>query len=98
LSEVGARHKVVIATNVGLNWRDGKVFRDASRARVIEEVEDSLGRLRTDVIDAYEVHWQKSTGVHSRGKHASPSGQRTGSAESDRLSEIPGYRQGGPDG
>src|SRR5271154_6639632 len=28
LSEAGARNKVVIATKVGLNWRDGQVFRD----------------------------------------------------------------------
>jgi aryl-alcohol dehydrogenase-like predicted oxidoreductase len=57
LSEAGARNKVVIATKVGLDWRDDKVFRDASRARIIREVEDSLRRLRTDVIDIYQVHW-----------------------------------------
>src|SRR5271155_1552060 len=57
LSEAGARHKVVIATKVGLDWHDSKVFRNASRARVIKEVEDSLRRLRTDVIDIYQVHW-----------------------------------------
>jgi aryl-alcohol dehydrogenase-like predicted oxidoreductase len=61
LSEGGARHKVVIATKVGLDWRDGKVFRNASRARVIKEVEDSLRRLRTDVIDIYQVHWPDPT-------------------------------------
>jgi aryl-alcohol dehydrogenase-like predicted oxidoreductase len=61
LSEAGARDKVVIATKVGLGWRDGKVFRDASRARVIQEVEDSLRRLRTDFIDVYQVHWPDPT-------------------------------------
>jgi aryl-alcohol dehydrogenase-like predicted oxidoreductase len=61
LSEAGARHKVVIATKVGSNWHDGKVFRDASRARVIKEVEDSLRRLRTDVIDVHQVHWPDPT-------------------------------------
>src|SRR5271170_2218250 len=34
LSEAGARNKVAIATKVGLDWHDGKVFRNASRARV----------------------------------------------------------------
>ena len=57
LAEAGARDKVCIATKVGLNWDDGKVFRDASRARIHKEVEDSLRRLRTDVIDIYQVHW-----------------------------------------
>jgi aryl-alcohol dehydrogenase-like predicted oxidoreductase len=57
LAEVGARNKVCIATKVGLNWSNGKVFRDASRARIQKEAEDSLRRLRTDVIDVYQVHW-----------------------------------------
>ena len=57
LVEAGARDRVCIATKVGLDWRDGKVFRDASRARIRKEVEDSLRRLRTDVIDIYHVHW-----------------------------------------
>jgi aryl-alcohol dehydrogenase-like predicted oxidoreductase len=33
------------------------VFRSASHARIRKEVEDSLRRLRTDVIDIYQVHW-----------------------------------------
>jgi len=57
LAESGLRDKACIATKVGLNWTDGKVFRDASRARIQKEVDDSLRRLRTDVIDIYQVHW-----------------------------------------
>src|SRR6202162_4547669 len=57
LAETGARDQVCIATKVGLDWNDGKVFRNASRARIRKEVEDSLRRLRTDVIDLYQVHW-----------------------------------------
>ena len=57
LAEAGARDNVCIATKVGLNWGGGEVFRDASRARIQKEVEDSLRRLRTDVIDIYQVHW-----------------------------------------
>ncbi len=53
----GRRDRVLVATKVGLDWRDGKVFRNASKARIIKEVEDSLRRLRTDVIDIYQVHW-----------------------------------------
>jgi aryl-alcohol dehydrogenase-like predicted oxidoreductase len=53
----GMRNEVVIATKVGLEWRDGKVFRNASRARIMHEVDESLWRLRTDYIDIYQVHW-----------------------------------------
>src|SRR5574341_740619 len=51
------RDKVAIATKCGLAWRDGKVHRDSSRARIRLEVEDSLRRLRTGWIDLYQVHW-----------------------------------------
>ncbi|HEX4741505.1 MAG TPA: aldo/keto reductase [Caulobacteraceae bacterium] len=57
LAVAGLRDKVLIATKVGLDWKDGNVFRDSRPARIRKEVEDSLGRLRTDVIDVYQVHW-----------------------------------------
>jgi aryl-alcohol dehydrogenase-like predicted oxidoreductase len=57
LAESGRRRNVVIATKVGLDWRDGKPFRNGSKARIKKEIDDSLRRLRTDVIDIYQVHW-----------------------------------------
>jgi aryl-alcohol dehydrogenase-like predicted oxidoreductase len=57
IAEAGLRSRVLIATKVGLEWQDGKVFRNASRARILREIEDSLRRLRTDHIDIYQVHW-----------------------------------------
>jgi aryl-alcohol dehydrogenase-like predicted oxidoreductase len=51
------RSDVLIATKAGLQWDAGKVSRNASRARILKEVEDSLRRLRTDYIDVYQVHW-----------------------------------------
>jgi aryl-alcohol dehydrogenase-like predicted oxidoreductase len=57
LAEAGLRDRVLIATKVGLDWRDGKPFRNASRKRIMREIEDSLRRLRTDHIDIYQVHW-----------------------------------------
>src|SRR5579863_8264783 len=53
----GVRAEAVIATKTGLEWRDGKVYRNASRERIKQEVDDSLRRLRTDYIDIYQVHW-----------------------------------------
>jgi aryl-alcohol dehydrogenase-like predicted oxidoreductase len=57
LADGRLRSRVVIATKVGLEWKDGKVFRNASRDRIKREVADSLRRLRTDYIDIYQVHW-----------------------------------------
>ena len=54
---VGVRNQAVIATKTGLEWHDGKVYRNATRARIMQEIEDSLRRLRTDYIDIYQVHW-----------------------------------------
>jgi aryl-alcohol dehydrogenase-like predicted oxidoreductase len=57
IAEGRLRDRAVIATKVGLEWKDGNVFRNASRGRIMREVEDSLRRLRTDYIDVYQVHW-----------------------------------------
>ena len=53
----GRRERALIATKAGLNWKDGKPFRDARKMRIIGEVDMSLRRLRTDVIDLYQIHW-----------------------------------------
>lgn len=57
LAQGGYRERAVLATKVALNWNDGKVFRDSRPQRIEQEVEDSLRRLQTDVIDLYQVHW-----------------------------------------
>jgi aryl-alcohol dehydrogenase-like predicted oxidoreductase len=53
----GGRRRALIATKVGLDWKDGRPFRNASAERILQEIDDSLRRLRTDVIDVYQVHW-----------------------------------------
>ena len=50
-----ARDKVVVITKVGSDMGSGK--RDLTKAYILKAVEDSLRRLRTDVIDLYLSHW-----------------------------------------
>jgi len=57
LAEANLRSRVVVATKAGLEWDGGRIFRNASRARILREIEDSLRRLRTDYIDVYQIHW-----------------------------------------
>jgi aryl-alcohol dehydrogenase-like predicted oxidoreductase len=57
LREGGLRRQIKIATKVGLEWKDGKVFRNAGRDRILREIEASLQRLGTDYVDLYQVHW-----------------------------------------
>jgi len=57
LAEAGVRERTLIATKVGLEWHDGKVYRNATPQRILHEIDDSLRRLRTDYIDIYQVHW-----------------------------------------
>jgi len=61
VEEYGQRGKLFLSTKVSLEWKDGRVFRNGSRDRVMREVEESLKRLRTDYIDIYFVHWPDLT-------------------------------------
>ncbi len=60
-SRPGARGKVVLATKVagparGMDWiRNGSP--DLTAADIVGACEASLKRLRTDVIDLYQIHW-----------------------------------------
>ena len=51
------REKVILATKVGISWGKDGEYRNATRERVFEEIEESLRRLQTDYIDLYQVHW-----------------------------------------
>src|ERR1700757_1564352 len=57
LAAGGRRARTLIATKVGLDWENGKPFRNARKSRILKEAEDSLRRLQTDAIDLYQVHW-----------------------------------------
>ncbi|MEX1166468.1 MAG: aldo/keto reductase, partial [Hydrogenophaga sp.] len=54
----GARDKLVLATKVagparGMPW----IRPEVSKAGIVEACEGSLRRLKTDVIDLYQIHW-----------------------------------------
>ncbi|MDR1481687.1 MAG: aldo/keto reductase [Synergistaceae bacterium] len=52
------RSKLFISTKVGLTWPDGQeMFKNASRANIMREIDVSLKNLNTDYIDLYIVHW-----------------------------------------
>ncbi len=57
LRQRGRRESIILATKVGLDWTNGKIERNSTRQRILQELEDSLRRLQTDYVDIYQVHW-----------------------------------------
>src|SRR5439155_6155874 len=51
------RNRVVLATKVGAPIGPGPQDRGLSAVHILRELDRSLGRLRTDVIDLYIIHW-----------------------------------------
>jgi aryl-alcohol dehydrogenase-like predicted oxidoreductase len=57
VQQYGRRHDVLLATKVGIDWTTGRIERNSTRERIIQELHDSLHRLQTEYIDIYQVHW-----------------------------------------
>lgn len=55
LQKRGRRDDVIIATKVGSDMGDGK--KGLKKAYILQAVEDSLSRLKTDYIDLYQTHF-----------------------------------------
>ena len=54
----GIRHEVILATKCGIVWDANRtVSRHLKADSIRREVELSLGRLQTDYIDLYQMHW-----------------------------------------
>ena len=59
LASSGRRDQVLLATKVGMEMGSGK--KGLSRAHILESVDESLRRLRTDHIDLYQAHIDDET-------------------------------------
>ncbi|MBD3217430.1 MAG: general stress protein [candidate division Zixibacteria bacterium] len=57
MAEYRQRERIVLSSKAGLEWKGDEVFRNASKKRLMQEIDDSLKRLKTDYIDVYHVHW-----------------------------------------
>ncbi|HET8547691.1 MAG TPA: aldo/keto reductase [Bryobacteraceae bacterium] len=54
----GRAHRPYVFTKCERTWNDkGEIIRNLKRSSVKRECEDSLRRLRVDVIDLYQIHW-----------------------------------------
>ncbi|GAI51894.1 unnamed protein product, partial [marine sediment metagenome] len=52
------RNKPIVATKCGRVWdKDGSISGCLKKESIRSEVEASLGRLKIDVIDLYQIHW-----------------------------------------
>lgn len=78
----GARQKLVIATKVagpsrGMPWiRNGSS--DLTAADIVAACEGSLKRLKTDVIDLYQIHWPTRHVPMFGGLYYNPQNENTG--------------------
>jgi aryl-alcohol dehydrogenase-like predicted oxidoreductase len=67
LADIPRGERPLVFTKCGLRWNDADRMsapvRDSSPKRVRQECEDSLRRLRSEVIDLYQFHWPDESGT-----------------------------------
>ena len=57
ISQNKLRGRIILATKAGLRWEGRSIFHDLSKKRMMEEVDASRRRLKTDYFDLYQVHF-----------------------------------------
>ena len=53
----GRRNELILATKCGTDLINGQYVRDASRTKIMDQIDKSLANLQTDYIDIYLLHW-----------------------------------------
>jgi aryl-alcohol dehydrogenase-like predicted oxidoreductase len=101
LAARNCRDQVCISTKTGLNWRDGRVFRDCTPDFIRRNVADSLKNLQTDYLDILFVHWPdplepfEETG-RLLGQFLQEGKIRAVGVSNYSPAQIDAFRQGGP--
>ncbi len=63
----GVSNKPYVFTKCERRWdENGKIFRSLKADSIRKECEDSLRRLKIDVIDLYQLHWPEPTPISKR--------------------------------
>ncbi|MBM7553010.1 aldo/keto reductase [Thalassobacillus pellis] len=57
MKEHGKRDDILLATKTGIDWIDDEPFRNGSRKKIQEDIDNSLRRMQTDYIDILQIHW-----------------------------------------
>lgn len=66
LKSAGSSRRPHVFTKCSLVWdQQGTISHSLKAASVRKELEDSLRRLETDVIDLYQIHWSKPWGLEA---------------------------------
>ncbi len=89
LSARGNRDKVVLASKVagpGRNYIRGG--RPMTRAAILEAIEGSLERLRTDYLDLYQLHWPNRGHYHFRNAWSYDPSRQDRARVAEELAEI----------
>ena len=95
----GVRGKVVLATKVAgpsrnMDWvRNGAT--NLSPADIVQACDDSLQRLRTDVIDLYQIHWPNRNAPVFGQLYFNPSADRDYTSIHDQLHALAGLVKAG---
>jgi aryl-alcohol dehydrogenase-like predicted oxidoreductase len=95
----GMRQRVVLATKVagpsrGMDWvRGGSA--DLRPADIAQACNDSLKRLRTDVIDLYQIHWPNRNAPAFGGVYFDPGRDRAQTSIHDQLAALTALVQAG---
>ena len=95
----GARRRVVLATKVAgpsrnMDWvRGGST--DLKPAEIVQACDDSLRRLRTDVIDLYQIHWPNRNVPAFGALYFDPAQDRDFTGILDQLQALDGLVRAG---